>query len=154
MINDNKPSTSEHDTSPALWNPNAAANWSLLFTPIFGAFLHSENWKTLGEIERAKASKQWFYSGIAVLIFRQTIVFFIQNERSAGEISRSIGWLFLLYWYFSATREQAKYVKARYGNSYPRKPWTKPLLIATGCLIAFIASGLLISFLIKATSST
>ena len=31
------------DAAPALWNPNAAANWSLLFSPAFGAWLHMKN---------------------------------------------------------------------------------------------------------------
>jgi hypothetical protein len=27
-------------TAPAIWNPNSAANWSLFFTPAFGAYLN------------------------------------------------------------------------------------------------------------------
>ena len=43
--------------SPPLWNPNAAANWSLLLSPAFGAFLHMKNWEELGEPAKAAASK-------------------------------------------------------------------------------------------------
>jgi hypothetical protein len=46
---------------PALWNPNAAAGWSLLFTPAFGAFLHSRNADAMGRHSEAKANKFWFY---------------------------------------------------------------------------------------------
>jgi predicted amidophosphoribosyltransferase len=28
----------------AIWNPNAASNWSLVFTPAFGSYLHARNW--------------------------------------------------------------------------------------------------------------
>ena len=35
------------EVAPALWNPNAAASWSLLFSPAFGAFLHMKNWQAL-----------------------------------------------------------------------------------------------------------
>lgn len=33
-----------------LWNPNAAVNWSVLFTPIFGAWIQAKNWKALGAL--------------------------------------------------------------------------------------------------------
>lgn len=41
----------------ALWNPNAAGLWSLLFTPIFGSIIHMKNWNALGQPEKARASK-------------------------------------------------------------------------------------------------
>ena len=34
--------------APPLWNPGAAMAWSLLFSPIFGAFVHMKNWQALG----------------------------------------------------------------------------------------------------------
>jgi hypothetical protein len=54
---------------PALWNPNAAAGWSLLFTPAFGAFLHSRNAGAIGRHSEAKANKLWFYVIIAYFGF-------------------------------------------------------------------------------------
>jgi hypothetical protein len=45
------------EPSPALWNPNAAASWSLLFTPIFGSLLHMKNWQAMGNREKAASSK-------------------------------------------------------------------------------------------------
>ena len=36
-----------------IWNPNAAANWSLLFTPAFGAYIHYLNWQKMGKTEVA-----------------------------------------------------------------------------------------------------
>jgi hypothetical protein len=52
---------------PRLWNPNAAANWSLLFGPAFGAFLHMKNWQALEEPAKASAAKVWFLLTIVVL---------------------------------------------------------------------------------------
>ena len=49
----------ESGAAPTLWNPNAAANWSLLFSPIFGTWLHMLNWRALGEAERAESAKTW-----------------------------------------------------------------------------------------------
>lgn len=43
------PAPTREAAAIALWNPNAAANWSLLFTPLFGAYLHMLNWRSLGE---------------------------------------------------------------------------------------------------------
>ena len=37
----------------ALWNPDAAACWSMLFTPLFGTILVIRNWEALGEPKRA-----------------------------------------------------------------------------------------------------
>jgi hypothetical protein len=45
---------------PALWNPNAAAGWSLLFTPAFGAFLHARNGTRWGVIARPKPTRSGF----------------------------------------------------------------------------------------------
>jgi hypothetical protein len=58
----------QHTRPAAIWNPNAAASWSVLFTPLFGALLHAQNWTVLGEPERARKSMRWAYvSGIFIL---------------------------------------------------------------------------------------
>ena len=38
------------EVAPALWNPTAAGSWSILFSPIFGAYLHMLNWRALFQI--------------------------------------------------------------------------------------------------------
>ena len=53
------------EEAPALWNPNAAANWCLLFTAAFGAYLHMRNWQALGQPDRARASRNWMIAVIA-----------------------------------------------------------------------------------------
>jgi hypothetical protein len=40
-----------------IWNPIATVNWSLLFTPVFGAYLQMLNWKSLGQEDSARESK-------------------------------------------------------------------------------------------------
>src|SRR6476619_2518005 len=45
--------------APALWNANAAAAWSLLFSPAFGAFVHMKNWQALGDPGKAAAARMW-----------------------------------------------------------------------------------------------
>lgn len=106
------PSSSE---SPSLWNPGAAASWSLLFTPVFGAYLHMRNWEELGEPEKAKSSKIWFYASIPFSIF-------------------FLGLPCLLLWYFLSGKEQMAYVKEKYGDNYNKKPWGSPIFV---CILIF-----------------
>ena len=52
-----------------LWNPNAAANWSLLFTPIFGSYLQFRNWQALGKKDEADNARNWFIFSILFILF-------------------------------------------------------------------------------------
>ena len=114
---------------PALWNPNAAAGWSLLFTPAFGAFLHSRNADAMGRHSEAKANKFWFYFIIAYFGFTLIPIPFVPEL--FFRVTR-LG--LLLGWYFDLGKDQIKYVNLTWGNGYERKPWTKPLVTALCCL--------------------
>ncbi len=111
-----------------LWNPNAAASWCVLFSPIFGAWLQAINWEELGEHERAKASKMWVYLTPIITIIG--LIFDI-----------NIGLIVLLAWYFTEGNKQAKYLKEN-DIDYIKKPWGKVLGIAT--LGLFVFYGLLV----------
>jgi len=39
----------------------------------------------------------------------------------------------------SVGKKQIEYVKSHWQDRYTRKPWGKPLLIAFGCLLGFVA---------------
>ena len=93
-----------------LWNPNAAANWSLLFSPVFGAYIHTKNWEALGDSKKAKQSKIWFYASFLSLIY-------------------PLGFFVLITWYFSIGKKQATYINEKFGENYSRKSWSTPLLI-------------------------
>jgi len=123
--------------SPALWNPNAAACWSLLFTPAFGAYLHARNAETLGRADEAKANRVWFYLSIAYLVVAFVTAFIPAIPEGLFRLA-ALG--LLLGWYFSLGKKQIKYVRDVWRDGYERKPWKKPLLIAFGCLAgAFVA---------------
>ena len=113
----------------SLWNPNAAANWSLLFSPVFGAWLHAKNWSVLGDEGKAKQSMYWVYVGIAFLIFAILL---------PEKISRSMGIGYLFGWYFSSAKQQTKHIKEKLNNEYEKKGWAKPIGIAVASLAAFI----------------
>jgi hypothetical protein len=117
---------------PALWNPNAAANWSLLFTPAFGAYLHARNAEALGRTDEAKANKVWSYVSLAYLGFVFVSAFIPAIPEG---LFRLAGLALLLGWYFSLAKKQIRYVRETYRGGYEQKRWTKPLLIGFGSLI-------------------
>ena len=123
----------EHAEAPPLWNPNAAANWSLLFSPVFGAWLHWKNWQTLGEHQRADTARNWLMAAVVLLVASVGIAL------TAGVGARALNFLFLLIWYFAAAKPQARLVKERYGDRYPRRGWWQPLGIAIGVLVGLWA---------------
>jgi len=117
------------DEPPQLWNPNAAANWSLLFSPAFGAWIHAKNWRTLNCHDKAQASMVWVYLGLALLV----VAIFVPDRAA-----RSISIAFLFGWYFNSAREQAKYVKSEFEGTYRKRGWGKPLGLALLALIAYV----------------
>ena len=122
----------------AIWNPNAASNWSLIFTPAFGSYIHALNWRTLGETDRAKSAMGWFYFSLIMLVVYIFMGMFIANEKAADGAARGLGFLYLLIWYFSAGKSQAKYVKEKFGKDYPRRGWGKPLLIGVAAIVGYL----------------
>jgi hypothetical protein len=125
------------DSAPPLWNPNAAANWSLLLTPAFGAYLQMRNWEALGDPDKAAGSRNWIY--ITLGVFAMSVVVRVILGRSAGldATTRVMGLALLLVWYFASGRVQAGYVKTRFGKDYERKGWGKPLLAGFCAMFGF-----------------
>lgn len=116
---------------PALWNPKAAALWSLLFTPAFGAFLHAQNADAMRRVHEAKANRIWVYVSVAYVGLAFASIFIPIPEGLVGLTSIGL----LLGWYLSLAKKQVMYVKVTWPDGYERKPWKKSLLIAFGCLI-------------------
>jgi len=110
-----------------LWNPDVAANWSLLLTPAFGAYLHATNWRTLGKPERVTANMVWVWVTVAFLALNLGMLFVPDFQAMAG-IMQVVGLGLLFSWYFSQGRPQAKYVKETLRRDYVKKGWGLPLL--------------------------
>jgi uncharacterized membrane protein YfcA len=123
---------------PALWNPNAAANWSLLFSPVFGAVLHMKNWQALGEPAKASAAKTWAVAVLAAFVALALLSAFLPEGKAMDGLSRAVAIGLLFAWYFSSARHQTAYVKERFGKSYPRRGWLKPLLLAVLGVLGFL----------------
>ena len=140
-------STTPTDAPPALWNPNAAACWSLLFSPAFGAFLHARNAKSLGRPEEAKANRVWFYASLAYL---GVVLVSIFIPAIPEVIFRGAGIGFLIGWYVSLGKKQIHFVKYTWQDRYQRKGWTKPLAVAFACFVGFLFACVLLCVLASA----
>jgi hypothetical protein len=123
------------EAAPALWNPTAAGCWSILFSPIFGAYLHMLNWKALGQPEKAAASKKWVIGSIAFSVALILVTLVMPESKSLDAVGRLGGLVLLIVWYYAIGKSQQSYVAAQFGKHYPRRSWTVPLLTALGILI-------------------
>jgi heme/copper-type cytochrome/quinol oxidase subunit 2 len=122
-------SNSDQLNVPKLWNPEAVGAWSLIFNPVFGSILVLMNWQALGEKEKVRNAQLWLAVSIVVLV---AVIFLPPSIRSLVSIS------YLLLWYFSAAKPQARYFKERWGTAYPRRSWLWPLLIGFGIIFGAI----------------
>lgn len=120
--------------APALWNPMGTRGWSLLLSWGFGSYLTAQNWMALGEIERANRSMRWFYSSIAFLL----LAVFSPDSPPITALFRLVGTGAFIAWALLDSVPHAKYIKERFGATYPRKRWLKPLGIGTACVVGLL----------------
>ena len=135
------------EVAPPLWNPNAAANWSLLLSVAFGAWLHARNWDAMGEPARAAASRRWVWGSIAAMTALGLVNVFLPR---AGTLLRLGGIALLVTWYVAEARPQVRYVAGRYGLKYPRKGWGMPILAALGVLALYTVAMFAVGFAMAA----
>lgn len=126
-------------TAPPLWNPDAAANWSLLLTPAFGSWLHMKNWQALGETSKAVASWRWAITTVVVTCALILVSALMPETTWISSMVRPVSIGLLLSWYFSSAREQARYVRDRFGNDYPRRGWLRPMAAAVLSIVGIFA---------------
>ena len=137
---DGEPPTPDEPPTPAarprLWNPNAAANWSLLLTPIFGACLHAANWRALGQPERAAKNVAWVWVEVGFIV----IVILSCSLPESAALDKGlqfVGFGLLLAWYFGQGRPQVRYVRETHGDDYDRRGWVVPLLCGVVGWVAY-----------------
>lgn len=132
MINDK---TTENIVHTSIWNPSAAIFWSILFTPVFGAWIHAKNWAMIGEDKKYKQSMYWVYGGLFVLL----LIPFLPNTSGGYEFS------FLLAWYFILARIQVRYIKEKKYVTYKKNGWGKVIGLASVGLVLYVISSLFIT---------
>jgi protein-S-isoprenylcysteine O-methyltransferase Ste14 len=79
------------EAAPALWNPGAAASWSLLFSPAFGAFLHMKNWEALGQPDKAAAARKWAVIYIVTIVGLSVVSAFLPSNKAMPGIVLVVG---------------------------------------------------------------
>jgi hypothetical protein len=98
---------------------------------MFGSYVTMRNWEALGEDERARTTRIWLYVSVAVFVAMVLL-----------PVGSGIGIAWLVAWYFAVNRPQIKFVKARFGSDYERRPWTKIVLVwLAGVLVAGFVLG-------------
>lgn len=137
----------------AIWNPNATANWSLIFSPAFGSYLQMLNWKALGQPDKAASSQNWFYASLAILVAYVLMGIFMADSIAAGNAVHGLGFLYLLVWYFSVGRSQGKFVKEKFGPNYPKKPWGKALFVGIASMIGYFMFAVVVGLFFDAATS-
>jgi hypothetical protein len=127
--------TGFNSKSESLWNPNAIANWSLLLTPIFGAWLTAKNWQALGQDAYAQKSRKWML-GMAAGLPLATVLMNMTSLPSFvfPAVLGSFVAIFLL-WFFMENRKQNSYIKMRFSNGYTKQSWLRPLVRGAVALI-------------------
>ncbi len=133
-------------TAPKLWNPNAAACWSLLFTPVFGAWLQMKNWQALGEPEKAAASKSWMVGTAVFMVVAVLVSVLVPDERVSDVLGRVSGLALLFAWYYANGKSQNPYVLARFGKTYPRQKWGRTLLLGLLAYVGFFVLSVAVGF--------
>lgn len=109
-------------TEPICWNPDVAAVFGVLFTPIFSQIIHFLNWHALGEKARARNALVW--AGASLLLFGGMEIL-IEAEGA----KKFITFLVLLGWYFVSGRKQSVLLVDMLDNRYARRDWIIPLII-------------------------
>ncbi|WP_084402476.1 lysozyme inhibitor LprI family protein [Cupriavidus sp. amp6] len=134
-----------------IWNPSTVAGLSVMFTPAFGSYLNASNWNSLGQPERASASKAWFYVSLLILAAMAAAVFLAAKAGGDTDTVRGFinigGLIYFFIWYVASGRKQVSYVKDGFGKTYAKKSLVKPVLagLALAVLYAVVVFGLLIA---------
>ena len=152
----NERSSQEASKTKVIIAPNLVCNFSLIFGPFFGAFLHAKNWRALKKPK--VASKTWYWAfaayGIGWLIAFGFSSEFSHHNNSAPS---RVGYLFAVFlWYFAAGRPHVKYCE-RLTSQLKREgrasDWVEVGIPAYAFLL-FITIALLLGFIVFFSQSS
>jgi len=121
-----------------LFNPNPAASWSILLTPIFGAYIVYHNWKVLDEREAQWHSRIWII-GLSVLYFILLFTPWLEDWATGLET------VSLVLWYLLECRFQVKWIKNREIH-YVKQSWLEPLSIGVPLTLGILIISIILYF--------
>ena len=124
---------------PRRWNPAAAAWWSLLLTPAFGAWLHAANWRTLGNRTHVQMNMAFFWLTIGIAAASVGTMFVRDPSllKLIEFVEKPMPVALLAGWYAAAGREQVQHVRELRGE-YEKRGWGIPLLIGIAAVAVYI----------------
>lgn len=131
-----------------LWNPIAAALWSLLLTPALGAYLHMRNWERLEQPVQARRARYWFAGTFAISLTGYLLAAAAALlEREDLVVPWWTGLALFGIWVVFSAYSQISHVDDHHGETYTRRPWAAPLLIALAANCVFpIISGVIVGY--------
>jgi hypothetical protein len=128
------------DGPPRLWNPTAALAWSLLFTPVFGAWLQAANWRALGQSAAARRSTRWAAGCAAALFVAATASMWLARRDPFGPVTLAVDLVLLLAWALGDATRQARALPPPEAGGWRRREWTTPLFLGlAGGMGLFVA---------------
>ena len=127
------------DGAPALWNPSVAVGLAFFLSPIFGALINMKNWQAMGEPAKARQSIMWIYGTIGYYILLIVAAVFLPDASTPDLLFRGLGLGYFIAWYMVSGKDQKDVIEYRYGASYEKRGWTKPVLLSLGAYIGLIA---------------
>ena len=136
----------EQAAIPNLWNPTAAAGWSVLLgaSPLFGAILIAQNWKRLPDSPPANAT--WFWVSAALVLHLTGLGLFVAGLPRGSILTAALNLGLLIAWYVVSCRRQSAYIRQQLQNQYFRKRWRRPLLIGGLSLALYLGVGWLLAW--------
>ena len=133
---------------PALWNPVAAAAWSILFTPLFGAILVAANWRALGQPARA-GTQRWWMLGTVGLLVALLWIHFAETSEAWDILLRFGAFALLAAWIIAGAWPQISFLREHPPAAPVRRRWVWPVILGGAGLALFIALNAFTSGLAK-----
>ena len=128
------------DGKLALWNPNVAAWLSLLFSPVFSAWIHALNWKAMGH--QGLKRQSFFWVGIVLFFDMITLI----SGLYGVDLGPAVYLGLCVFWYVNLGNLQAVYVK-NHTLTYEKKGWLIPIILGVLLTLAKILSLILVTLL-------
>ncbi len=146
----NGPAANEVNRVPALFSPLMSVLFTLLFTPMFGAFLQGLNWRELGNDELAARNMgwvKWTFITFAVYTLSEP---FIRDTFFGRYLMIALFIGFWVSWTFSLGIKQIKYVK-NFVPVYTKKFMGRAIMIGAFGWVAYTAVALTLVLMLHVT---
>lgn len=131
--------TDKKTTLPKLYNPLVTMLLSLVFTPMFGAFLHGLNWRELGDDEMAARNMGWVRGTFIAFALYILVDPFIQHLPFSRYLMSAMLLGFWLSWMFSLGFKQVQFVREFVKGNYEPERIGKAMMLGAFGWVAFSA---------------